>query len=123
MLFWAQSLLNQVVCVVDQNMYPLPLRVVSECVAKKIYLDFCPIGQGDMKYCLLRIYLRFSRTSIARRCEETVAIYYGVPRKSVAIAWQNKIYLDFCPQGQGDMKYCLFSIYLRLSARVSHEAK
>ena len=30
-------------------MYPLPLRVVSECVAKKIYLDFCPSGQGDIK--------------------------------------------------------------------------
>ena len=35
--------------------------------------------------------------------EGAVAIYYGVPCKSVAIVWK-KIYLDFCPSEQGDMK-------------------
>ena len=35
--------------------------------------------------------------------EGAVVIYYGVPRKSVAQVRQ-KIYLDFCPLGQGDIK-------------------
>ena len=34
---------------IKKNIYHLPLRVVPECVAKKIYLDFCPSGQGDIK--------------------------------------------------------------------------
>ena len=49
----------------------------------------------------------FTEDSVARssprRCEETVAIHYGVPRKSVAQVGK-KIYLDFCPLGQGDSK-------------------
>ena len=36
--------------------------------------------------------------------KETAAIYYGVPRKSVAIAWQKDLF-RFLPVGQGDSKY------------------
>ena len=64
---------------------------------KKIYLDFCPLGQGDIKCCLLRIYLRFSRTIIAqgdvRRRWQFITEY-------LVKAWLQcgkKIYLDFCP--------------------------
>ena len=32
-----------------------------------------------------------------------VAIYYGVPRKSVALEWQKDL-LRFLPKGQGDIK-------------------
>jgi hypothetical protein len=32
-----------------------------------------------------------------------VVIYYGVPRKSVALEWQKDL-LRFLPKGQGDIK-------------------
>ena len=36
--------------------------------------------------------------------KETAAIYYGVPRKSVAIVWQKDLF-RFLPVEQGDSKY------------------
>ena len=37
-----------------------------------------------------------------KRNEELYAIHYGVPRKSVAIAWQKDLF-RFLPAGQGDI--------------------
>ena len=57
-----------------------------------------------MKCCLLRIYLRLSARVSHKAKRGAVAIYYGVPRKSAAIAWQKDLF-RFLPVGQGDSKY------------------
>ena len=58
----------------------------------------------DTSYCLRRIYLRLSARVSHEAKRGAVVIYYGVPRKSVAIAWQKDLF-RFLPVGQGDSKY------------------
>ena len=81
--------------------YGVPCKSVA-IVWKKDLFRFLPVGQGDMKCCLICIYLRLSARVSHKAKRGAVVIHYGVPRKSAAIAWQKDLF-RFLPAGQGDI--------------------